>query len=118
MTRLPDSSGSALSSHFSSPIATGLCSCSCLHVLSVVGAWSLALWAQRGPLSCLLGPMEGASWPRPPLPEEEQGSGFPFFFLFWVYSRGQVGRGKVRASGGAIMWHWILSNKFAVVCTR
>lgn len=42
----------------------------------VVGAWSLALWAQRVLLSCLLGPVEGLPGQGPPLPGEEQGSGF------------------------------------------
>lgn len=75
MTRLPDSSGSALPSHSSSPADTGLCSC--LHVLSLVGAWSLALWARRDPLSCLLGPVEGAS--RAKSPSSRGGAGI------WVY---------------------------------
>uniref|UniRef100_F7DH64 ADP ribosylation factor 5 n=1 Tax=Equus caballus TaxID=9796 RepID=F7DH64_HORSE len=75
MTRLPDSSGSALPSHSSSPADTGLCSC--LHVLSLVGAWSLALWAGRDPLSCLLGPVEGAS--RAKSPSSRGGAGI------WVY---------------------------------
>lgn len=82
ITRLPDSSGSALPSCSSSHTDTGLCSCpSCLHVLSVVGAWSLVLWAGRGPLCCLLGPVEGAS--RTKTLSSRGGAGtWVYFYLF------------------------------------
>jgi hypothetical protein len=98
ITRLPDSSGSALPSHSSSP-QTGLCSCSCLHVLSVVGVWSLALWAQRGLLSCLLGPVEGLPGQGPFFQRRSRDLGFLLFFSVWGVPLGPGCGGESEGSG-------------------
>lgn len=86
-------------------------------MFSFVGAWSLALRAWRGPLSCLLGPVGEA--PRAEAPSSRGGAGIWVYFCFFHfgYTLGAKWGGKVRAPGGAMIWHWILSNKFAVVCT-
>ncbi|EHB08669.1 ADP-ribosylation factor 5 [Heterocephalus glaber] len=88
--------------HSSSP-QTGLCSCSCLHVLSVVGAWSPALWAQRGPPSCLLGPVEGLPGQGPLFQKRSRNLGLLLFFSVWAAPLGPGLGGKVRAVGGAMM---------------
>lgn len=118
MPRLPDSSGSAPPS----------CSSSHRHrslLLPLLPACSLCHWSLE---PCSPG-MEGSTLlPAGTCERDFQGRG-PFFqrrsrdlgsllfFPFWVYPWARWG-GKVRAPGGAMIWHWILSNKFAVVCTR
>lgn len=91
MTRVPDSSGSALPSHSSSPTDTGLCSR--LHVLSVIGAWSLASGHGGVHSPACWNLWKGPPGLRPLLPEEEQESGFTFVFsILGVPFGGQVGR--------------------------
>lgn len=76
----------------SSPEDTG--HCSCLHVLSLLGAWSLALWAWRDLISCLLGPVErGFQGQGPFFQKRSRDLGLVFFLPFRVYPLGQVGRG-------------------------
>lgn len=85
----------------------------------VAGAWSLALWVQKALLSCLLGPVEGLPGQGP----LQQGGSrdlnlISFFFCFRCTLGARFGGRRVRAPGGAMMWNWILSNKFDVVCTQ
>lgn len=100
------------------PTDSSLCSCSsCLHVLCCGSLEPCSPGMEGSTLPACWDLWEGLPGPRPLLPEEEQGSGFTFVFFHFGYTLGAKWGGKVRAPGGAMIWHWILSNKFAVVCT-
>ena len=76
----------------SSPADTG--HCSCLHALSLLGAWSPTLWARRDLISCPLGPVErGFQGQGPFFQKRSRDPGLVFFLPFRVYPLGQVGRG-------------------------
>ena len=96
-----------------------LCSCFWLQILSLVGAWSPSLWAWKGLLSYLLQPVQrGFQGQGPFLQRRNRNLESFFFFLFTLaYPGGRWGMGRwgLWALGGAMMWHWILSSKFAMV---
>lgn len=99
------------------PTDSSLCSCSCLHVLCCGSLEPCSLGMEGSTLLPAGTCGRGFQGRGPFFQRRSRDLGLLLFFFHFGYTLGAKWGGKVRAPGGAMIWHWILSNKFAVVCT-
>ena len=73
---------------------------------------------RRCPLPCLLRPVERGFRGQIPFSRGKAEIWVYFCFFHFGCTLGDRWGGKVKALGDAMMWHWLLSNKFAMDCKK